>query len=55
MGGTEHRRSSGELRKAVTWCGRVVDHAIEPHRGRLRAKANAPHGPVFALSLPADS
>ena len=55
MGGAEHRRSSGGLRKSVTWCGPVVDQAIEPHRGRLWAKANAPHGAVFASWLPADS
>lgn len=29
MAGAEHRGSSGELRKAVTWFGPVVDHAID--------------------------
>lgn len=29
MGGTEHRGSPGEPRKAVTWFGPVVDHAID--------------------------
>ena len=47
MGRTEHKRSPEELRKAVAWFGPVVDHAI--------AEANAPHGAVFALSLPVGS
>ena len=29
MAGAEHRGSSGELRKEVTWFGPVVDHAID--------------------------
>ena len=29
MGRAEHRRSPGELRKAVTWFRPVVDHAID--------------------------
>lgn len=41
MGGTKHMRSQGELRRAVTWYG--------------GAEANAPHGGVFALSLPVGS
>lgn len=56
MGGTEHRRSQGELRKAVAWCGAVVDHAAgsiaQAHGGWRWAAANAPNGAVCALSLP---
>ena len=84
MGATEHRRSQGELRKAVTWFGAAVDvvdvnrqaclslgyttkpqglgiglsisrSIAESHGGRLWAEANAPHGAVFALSLPVGS
>ena len=42
MGGTEHRRSTAELRNAVMWSGPVADDA--------NAEAKARHGAVFALS-----